>query len=663
MARVNERDSPEAWRGAGRPTAAYLAMAAVLFGKVLLARWLILGPAWLSFAIISEAVLVLAVLGLVDLLFRRRRFAAYVAFDVVLSLFLAALTAYATFYERMMAPGALKLAGQIGSIVPSILALLGPAYLLYVIDVPLIVIFRRTLRVFAGSHRRLRPATYVLIAAMLVVAPALTLWAGLGSADAAGGDVATAGSHGILAYECAAVAKAVLGPGMLGAVGIGEAAVAADFVARDLDYSDPQSVQEAIEVASRRGSGDRIAMFKPGQYAGANVIVIQVESLQRFAVGSWVTPNLYALAEASWYFPNGFSQSGLGTTSDAEFAMNASLYPPTDGPASVEYEDRVIPALPRLLGGIGYYSFTMHANTVRYWNRKELYPALGFADYYDRAFFGRNNTIGMGASDRMLFMKALPVIVEEASRGPIYCQLVTLTPHHPFRMPPSTIKLNLPAWLEDSTVGNYLEAMNYEDRQIGWFVDKLKENGLWDRSIVVIYGDHAGLRASDLDKDENRSRLEAVLEHSYTSMDRANVPIIIHVPGQESGVFCTTAVGQVDIMPTIADALGLDLTGVPHMGRSVFEATRPLLVGRSGLPSGSFINDRIVCIAGEDFASSEALSLKTREPTDLFPEDERDWKAARALQAISDTYARSLPERLESQGTSGAVIPRKLKSK
>lgn len=638
-------------------TATFLGLAVLLFAKVLWARWLIMGPGRPVAALLSEAVLIIGAIGLVDLFFKRWRFTAYVVLDVLFSVFLVALTEYATYFDRMLAVGAFKAVGEVGAVMPSVVSLLSPAYLLFVLDIPLILVFAPTLKLLAGNRRRLGAAMLILFGLSIAVSPAIALWAGVDSVRA--GDVAVARSHGVLAYESAAVVRAVFGYGLFGTAADAAPVVTAGPSKGDIDYLDPESVQAAIDAVSRRGTGERIAGFAPGAYAGANVIVIQVESLQHFAIDSWVTPRLDAIAKESWYFPNGFSQAGLGTTADAEFAMNASLYPPASGPASVEYVDRAIPALPRLLAEQGYYSFTMHANTARYWNRKELYPALGFSKYYDRTFFGADHTIGMGTADRTFFKKALPVIEQQVSRGPFYCQLVTITPHHPFRMPASMIDIELPTWLKGSTVGNYFEAMNYEDRSIGWFVDKLKDDGLWDTSIVVIYGDHYGLRPGDLEQNENLSRLELVLEHRYTLADRANIPVIIHLPGQESGVYCATPVGQVDIMPTLADALGVDLSSIAVVGRSAFEATRPLIVGRSGLPIGSFVNDKIAYLANESFESGTALFIRTREAAKLLPEYRQDYDAAKTLEAISDTYARSLPERAGSKGTAGAIIPKK----
>jgi lipoteichoic acid synthase len=156
-----------------------------------------------------------------------------------------------------------------------------------------------------------------------------------------------------------------------------------------------------------------------------------------------------------------------------------------------------------------------------------------------------------------------------------------------------------------------------------------------------------------------------LLGHAYTSMDRANIPILIHLPKQENGVYCATPAGQVDLLTTIADALGLDLTGTPHFGRSLFDNGRPLLIGRSGLHAGSFINDRLVCVAGADLKSSQAIPISHGDSdlVALTPTDKLDWQAVRTMQAISDEYVRHLPKRTASTDASDAIIPRKLKKK
>ncbi|MFD1903508.1 LTA synthase family protein [Paenibacillus rhizoplanae] len=142
-----------------------------------------------------------------------------------------------------------------------------------------------------------------------------------------------------------------------------------------------------------------------------NLIIIQLESFQSFLLslkvdGQEVTPNLNRLMEQSLYFTNFYQMVGQGNTSDAEFVVNSSFYIPPQGAATMSYIDKQLPSLPRLLGDNGYQTATFHTNVVEFWNRGELYKALGWENYYDHKFFGDEDAFFFGASDEVLYRKS-----------------------------------------------------------------------------------------------------------------------------------------------------------------------------------------------------------------------------------------------------------------
>jgi len=411
-------------------------------------------------------------------------------------------------------------------------------------------------------------------------------------------------------------------------------------------------MQERIEKVRGAENGSRIATFSAGAYAGKNVIVIQVEALNTMVMqnkigGAEVTPNLNALVNESWYFPNTFAETGMGNTADAEFIVNTSMYPPRGQAAPVAYVDRKIPALPRLLGEKGYDTFTVHANKVGYWNRKELYAALGFSRYYDRDFFHSEDMLNeMGSSDEVLFKRSAELLREvEATTTPFYAQLITLSAHTPFDVVPQRRRpLKTPSGLKGSMMGNYISAESYSDYALGQFVSQLKSDGIWNDSIVIIYGDHTAMNENSL-SGKDGSAAKDLLGRSYSASDRQRVPLIIHLPGQKNAELVTSTVGQVDIMPTIADLVGLDLRGTPHMGRSVFVASNALVPMRSYLPGGTYANDTVVFAPGVGYSDGKAYSIKTGSGVDKTERERKDLARTTELSKLSDKWILSLPKR------------------
>lgn len=106
-----------------------------------------------------------------------------------------------------------------------------------------------------------------------------------------------------------------------------------------------------------------------------------------------------------------------GNTSDAEFMSNTSIYPIGTLAMSTGFGDRELPSLPRLLRDKGYEAYTFHVNQVGFWNRNELYPALGFNGYYDKDYFTNDHFNAFGASDEQLYITGVEKMAELQKKG------------------------------------------------------------------------------------------------------------------------------------------------------------------------------------------------------------------------------------------------------
>jgi lipoteichoic acid synthase len=677
-------------RSVGRPVAAKPPVVFVVLVMLLVAKaWLMRGFAlgtWnpLGATVFETAVLVL-IMGLADLIPPRRWHWLNLAVYSVISIFLFAMTVYVRFYSQLFDPHMMAMAGQLGTVADVVAELIKPIYVLFLIDIPAlavwIVMLRRKAerqnarlaatplarpprRLAQPTSRSLKVAVVTLVAAVVVVGQ---LFSAMQVPEYVDG-VAIAKARGL------AVAQAVVF--LPRANGDADDEVSADVVAPRAQVSVAPTttapakpltaggkMQAKIERIRGALGGSRIATFAPGAYAGKNIIVVQVEALNTMVVekkfeGHEITPNLNRILDESWYFPNSYSETGIGNTADAEFIVNSSLYAPRSQAAPVAYPDRKIPALPRLLGEQGYDTFTMHQNRVAYWNRKELYSALGFGSYYDAPYFHWADVMGFGSSDEVLFSKAMPVLREkEATDTPYYGQFITLSAHTPFNFVPQARRpFKTPAKYKGTLMGDYLSVQAYGDKAIGDFISGLKDEGIWNDSIVIFYGDHTSMLENQLD-GANAEIARGLLGREYGPADRQRIPLIIHLPGQTSPEVVGDVVGQVDIMPTIADLVGLDLTEVPHMGRSVFVKSNALVPLNSYLPGGSFLNDSVLFMPGLGFEDGSAVKMGNSASIKPTKTEEDDYSRMRELTKLSHKWVLSLPKRKDAGKLGDAWIP------
>lgn len=386
-----------------------------------------------------------------------------------------------------------------------------------------------------------------------------------------------------------------------------------------------------------------------GIAADHNLIVIQVEAMQNFVIGLQVngqeiTPYLNKLTQQSFYFPHVYQQIAEGNTSDAEFIMNSGAYPSVVQATSKQLTGREVPSLPRLLAAQGYQSYTFHVNDVTFWNRNEMYPAFGFTGYYDKPNFENDQFNSYGASDEQLYKFALEKLEQlQQSNQRFYAQLVTVSSHHPYKIPEQYQVLELPAELNDTQLGHYLQAMHYTDQQLGKFMEQLESKGLREESIVAIYGDHFGLQQKDNDPEWVSRQLGIDYHDTITRM---NIPFIISVP-DTAGEVVEQVGGQIDMLPTILNLLGIDESQSELMlfGSDLLNTDSNTIGVRYYLPKGSFFNDELLFIPGTGFEDGTAISLATHEQLQYDESLKKDYNYIMELMSMSDLYTSNYPRR------------------
>lgn len=382
---------------------------------------------------------------------------------------------------------------------------------------------------------------------------------------------------------------------------------------------------------------------------GKNLIIVQMESLQNFMIGLTVdgqeiTPNLNKLAKETTYFNNFYTSAGQGTTSDAEFAVNTSFYVPKNEPAtSSDYMKKAVPSLPKLLGDNGYFTATFHTNSVDFWNRNLLYKAIGFDRYYDQSWYGDDDHIAFGSSDEVLFAKTVPELVKlDAEKQPFYSMVISMSAHHPFKLPDEKKRITLPDKYEGTLLGDYILSQNYADYAMGQFLEDLKTSGLWDDSLIVFYGDHQGVPMYTLDSKE-KDLVAELVGHEYGYTDMFNIPFMVHSPSGNLPAVMSGTGGQVDILPTVANLLGVSTEHQLHFGEDLFNQTKNLLPTRHFLPTGSFINNESIFVPGENYDDGTNYNLIDNSPLENGSTKEQ-FEAAQQLLLLSNSYVLQLPD-------------------
>ena len=398
-------------------------------------------------------------------------------------------------------------------------------------------------------------------------------------------------------------------------------------------FSHPKPIPDAIVsrrlTLSRNSINPRAPHF--GAAKGANVLMMQLESFQSFVIGmkvdgQEVTPFLNRLRRESLY-GEALDQTSLGASSDAEYVMLNGLLPPLQGPLCFRYASNSYRSLPTLLAERGWSTLKAMPYDGAFWNARGIGKRYGYQQQLfvdDFPSKDESEMIGWGLSDAATFEQLVPRL--KAQKAPFYCYLTTVMMHHPFdELNPDQERLRLPRGLQNTMAGDYLQLARLRDEALEGLVERMREEGLWEKTVLVLCGDHRGRL------EENELQRLGVYK-SKALLDR--VPLFIHLPGSRAKGELPPSLGQVDVAPTLLHLLGL-------------EDAFPVMVGRNALagphatvsPSG-YITD-----------GTEAWDQPETPPVDLWQQREEELQVSDNL-VITDRildFAREGPSSLTAK--------------
>jgi arylsulfatase A-like enzyme/Tfp pilus assembly protein PilF len=183
----------------------------------------------------------------------------------------------------------------------------------------------------------------------------------------------------------------------------------------------------------------------------------------------------------------------------------------------------------------------------------------GFDTYFDDFDLSQVRAVSLSAIQRPgneVLDKALPWI-EQAGSSPFFAWIHLYDPHSPYRPPEP---------FESRYKGHpYNGEIAFADSQIARLVSVLQARGLYDRTVIVVLGDHG----------------ESLGDHGESSHGFFVYNSVTHVPFLIRAPFTGAAhrrvadpVRSVDVMPTV-----LDLLGAPHATGISGVSLVPLMTG------------------------------------------------------------------------------------
>ena len=348
-----------------------------------------------------------------------------------------------------------------------------------------------------------------------------------------------------------------------------------------------------------------------------NIIKIHLESFQTFLInkkvnGKEVTPFLNKLSTGNddfRYYPNFFHQTGQGKTSDSEFTMDNSLYGLPQGSAYSLKGDNTYQSLPAILDQKeGYTSDVMHGDYKTFWNRDQIYKHFGIDKFYDATYYDMSdeNVVNLGLKDKPFFKASAEY--QSKMKQPFYSHLITLTNHYPFTLNSEDASIDKPN-TGDSTVDGYIQTAHYLDQALEQYINDLKTKGLYDDSVIMIYGDHYGISENHNNAMEKLLG-EQITPAKFTDLNRTG--FWLKIPGK-NGTVDETYAGQMDVMPTILHLVGIDSKNYLMFGTDMLSKDHNDVIP---FRNGDFITKDYKFVNGKVY-SNKNNELITTPPKDL----------------------------------------------
>lgn len=232
-----------------------------------------------------------------------------------------------------------------------------------------------------------------------------------------------------------------------------------------------------------------------GLFEGKNLIILQLEGIDNWLVTKKTMPNLYSLMNNSINFTNHYSYyNGGGSTFNSEFAVNTGYLTPVSYTQNAyTFNKNSFPtSLAKLFKERNYSVNAFHMNSSEYYSRGINYSNWGYDKYYGLKDLGvfKDNSYEL---DRNLILNETFYNLMFPKDSLFVDYIITYSTHTPFDQNKSVCKM----LAEEQNITKTLteeECIKLQasetDNFISLLIKALKDNNLYDNTVIVAFADH-----------------------------------------------------------------------------------------------------------------------------------------------------------------------------
>ena len=325
-----------------------------------------------------------------------------------------------------------------------------------------------------------------------------------------------------------------------------------------------------------------------GAFAGKNVVLVLMESMDDWMITPDDTPTLYWLMENGVNFTQ-FYTPGFGTarTINSEFCVNTGIYLPTNGKYVFDYVtndfSQSIASQARMNG---YSAEVFHYNTPEFYSRGVFEPAMGYNVYNCYADYETDKD--KLYDDCLLF--EIPQLREQFFReGKTFNTIITRSAHLSYVYNEVLSHYALKQYPEYRGMYGSEEEdcarvkAKLVDDMFARLLEELEIRGQLENTVIIGVTDHYTYGY------KNQQELYT-LSGTNNDLLLEKTPCFIwsfNGPDMEVDKTLSTA----DFLPTMLNLLGID-SPYPYLGQDAFDSNYE---GYALFPNGSWISDGVVC--------------------------------------------------------------------